>query len=94
MAEKKLTKKQLAALRQLAVDLANAALAEDDDTVLVCNPVTEPAFFPIEDQRFDTCKWCNVDIYYDKMMPSPIGLVRVCVPCGRLLLEAQKKGAN
>ena len=94
MAERKLTKKQLAAIRQLAVDLANAALAEDDDTVLVCNVLSEPAYFPPEDQRFDTCKWCNVDIYFDKMMPSPFGLVRVCVPCGVLLLEAQKKGAN
>lgn len=94
MAEKKLTKKQLAALRQLAVDVANAALAEDNDTVLACNPVSELAFFLIEDQRFDMCKWCVVDIYYDKMMPGPPGLVRVCVPCGRLLLEAQKKGAD
>jgi hypothetical protein len=27
-------------------------------------------------------------------MPAPPNLVRVCVPCGIMLLEADKKGRN
>ena len=94
MAEKKLTKRQLAAIRQLAVDMAKAAMAEDDDTVMICNAISEPPAIPRDELLYDTCTWCNVDIYYDKMMQSPFGLVRVCVPCGILLVEAQKKGGN
>lgn len=94
MAERKLTKKQLDAIRKLAVEMANQALSEDDDTVLVCNLVSEPTYFPPEDQRFDRCKWCMAEIYYDKAMPSPFGLTRVCVPCGVLLMKAQKNGRN
>jgi hypothetical protein len=41
-----------------------------------------------------TCAWCQKAIYYDRKMPSPPDITRVCIPCGLLLLEAQKKGAN
>ena len=43
---------------------------------------------------YDTCRWCQVDIYYDRLMPSRPDLMRVCLKCGILLLEADQKGAN
>jgi hypothetical protein len=49
MAEKKLTKRQLAAIRQLAIDMANASLAIDEDTVLVCNAISEPPSIPLDE---------------------------------------------
>ena len=91
---KKLSKGEVDAIRQFAVALAENDLHTDEDLVLICNRTTEPAAIPITELLFDTCRWCEADIYYDRLMPSPPELVRVCVPCGIMLLEADKKGRN
>lgn len=89
---KKLTKQQVDAIRLLAITLAGPELA--DDAIMLCNPVGEPAAIPQSELLYDNCRWCNVDIYYDRLMPTRPDLMRVCVKCGILLLEAEKKGAN
>jgi hypothetical protein len=89
---RKLTKQQVDAIRLLAITMAGPELA--DDAVMICNPVGEPSAIPQSELLYDTCRWCNVDIYYDRLMPSRPDLMRVCVKCGILLLEAEKKGAN
>lgn len=88
----KLTKQQVDAIRLLAITMAGPELA--DDAVMICNPVGEPAAIPQSELLYDNCRWCNVDIYYDRLMPTRPDLMRVCVKCGILLLEAEKKGAN
>jgi hypothetical protein len=89
---KNLSKQQVDAIRLLAITMAGPELAED--AVLICNPVGEPAALPLSELLYDNCKWCNVEIYYDRLMPSRPDLMRVCLKCGILLLEAEKKGAN
>jgi hypothetical protein len=91
---KNLSKGQVDAIRQLAVALAENDLTDDEDPVLICNRATEPAAIPITELLYDTCRWCEADIYYDRMMPSPPNMIRVCVPCGIMLLDAEKKGRN
>jgi hypothetical protein len=91
-AEKKLSKRQIDAIRQLAIAMAGPDLGSD--AVMICNPITEEPALPISELRYDTCRWCEVDIYYDRLMPSPPGMMRVCLNCGILLLEAEKRGAN
>ena len=63
-------------------------------TVLICNAATESTPLPKSELLYDKCGWCMVEIYYDRKMPSPDDITRVCIPCGLLLLEAQRKGAN
>jgi hypothetical protein len=92
VAKKKLTKKELEAVRSFAIALAKSEIGSD--SVMICNPISEPAALPVAELLYDTCKWCETDIYYDRMMPSPPGLMRVCLKCGIMLLEAEKKGAN
>jgi hypothetical protein len=89
---KNLTRQQVDAIRLLAITMAGPELA--DDAVMICNPVGEPAALPQSELLYDTCRWCNVDIYYDRLMPTRPDLMRVCLKCGILLLEADKKGAN
>ncbi|MFN8632730.1 MAG: hypothetical protein U0893_02670 [Chloroflexota bacterium] len=89
---KDLSKRQVDAIREFALALANQMI--DPDAVMICNPVTEPAALPLEELLYDRCRWCEVDIYYDRLMPAPLGLVRVCIACGVMLLEAEKKGKN
>jgi hypothetical protein len=91
---KKLSKREVDAIRQFAVALAENELGTDEDLVLICNRITEPPAVPISELRYDTCRWCEAEIYYDRLMPSPPDLVRVCVPCGIMLLDAEKKGRN
>jgi hypothetical protein len=72
--------------------LAGPDLAED--AVLICHPVGQPSALPASELLYDTCRWCETDIYYDRLMPSRPDLMRVCLKCGIMLLEAEKKGAN
>ena len=88
-----LSRVQVEAIRQLALDLARKGAAEPG-TVMICNPISEPSALPAKELLYDRCGWCNTDIYYDRLMPSPPDLKRVCLACGILLLEAEKKGAN
>jgi hypothetical protein len=90
--KRKLNKQQIDAIRLLAITMAGPDLG--DDAVMICNPITEEPALPVSELLYDTCKWCDVDIYYDRLMPSPPGMMRVCVKCGIMLLEAEKKGAN
>ena len=83
---------QIEAIRQLALDLARKGAGPD--AVLICNPISEPSALPAKELLYDRCRWCETDIYYDRLMPSPPGLMRVCLTCGVLLMEAEKKGAN
>jgi len=87
-----LKQRQIAAIRKLALDIAEQNMGPG--TVLICNRTTEPSALPKRELLYDTCGWCGKDIYYDRKMPSPPDIVRVCVACGILLLEAEKKGAN
>jgi hypothetical protein len=89
---KNLSKQQVDAIRLLAITMAGPELAED--AVLICNPVGEPSALPASELLYDTCRWCETDIYYDRLMPSRPDLMRVCLKCGIMLLEAEKKGAN
>ena len=92
---RKLGKDEVDAIRALAIGLAeNELSADDEDLVMICNRITEPPAVPIADLRYDTCRWCEAEIYYDRLMPSPPDLVRVCLPCGIMLLDADKKGRN
>lgn len=91
---KKLSKREVDAIRQLAVALAENELGTDEDLVLICNRITEPPAVPLSELLYDACRWCEAEIYYDRLMPSPPDLVRVCVPCGIMLLDAEKKGRN
>ena len=92
---KKLPQREVDAIRALAIAMAeNELSADDDDMVMICNRITEPPAVPLADLRYDTCRWCEAEIYYDRLMPSPPDLVRVCVPCGIMLLDADKKGRN
>jgi hypothetical protein len=87
-----LSKQQVDAMRLLAITMAGPDLAED--AVLICNPVGQPSALPASELLYDTCRWCETDIYYDRLMPSRPDLMRVCLKCGIMLLEAEKKGAN
>ena len=87
-----LKQRQIAAIRKLALDIAEQNMGPG--TVLICNRTTEPSALPKRELLYDSCGWCGEDIYYDRKMPSPPDIVRVCVACGILLLEAEKKGAN
>jgi hypothetical protein len=89
---KNLSKQQVEAIRLLAITMAGPELA--DDAVLICNPVGEPSALPPSELLYDKCRWCEIDIYYDRLMPSRPDLMRVCLKCGIMLLEAEKKGAN
>lgn len=90
----KLSKGEVDAIRQLAIALAEHELGTDEDLVMICNRITEPPAVPISELLYDTCRWCEAEIYYDRLMPSPPDLVRVCMPCGIMLLDAEKKGRN
>jgi hypothetical protein len=92
--KRKLSKQQVDAIRQFAVAMAQDDLRSDEDTVLICNRIGEPPAIPLTELLYDTCRWCAADIYYDRLMPNPPDIVRVCVPCGIMLLEADKKGRN
>jgi hypothetical protein len=92
--KRKLSKQQVDAIRQFAVAMAQDDLRSDEDTVLICNRISEPPAIPLTELLYDTCRWCAADIYYDRLMPNPPDIVRVCVPCGIMLLEADKKGRN
>jgi hypothetical protein len=88
-----MTKKaNIEAIRRLAVEIAEQNAGPG--TVLICNLATEPTPLPKSELLDDHCAWCQKAIYYDRKMPSPADITRVCIPCGLLLLEAQKKGAN
>jgi hypothetical protein len=87
-----LPKRQVDAIREFALTLADQAI--DPDAIMICNPISEPAALPLSELLYDRCRWCNVEIYYDRLMPAPLGLMRVCVKCGIMLLEADKKGGN
>jgi hypothetical protein len=89
---KNLSKQQVDAIRLLAITMAGPDLPED--AVLICNPVGQPSALPESELLYDTCRWCETDIYYDRLMPSRPDLMRVCLKCGIMLLEAEKKGAN
>jgi hypothetical protein len=91
---KPMTSREVDAIRKFALALAEDGLGVDDDNVLICNRTTEPAAIPSTELLYDRCKWCDAEIYYDRLMPAPPNLVRVCVPCGIMLLEADKKGRN
>jgi hypothetical protein len=91
---KPMTAREVEAIRKFALALAEDGLGVDDDNVLICNRITEPASIPITELLYDRCKWCDSEIYYDRLMPAPPNLMRVCVPCGIMLLEADKKGRN
>ena len=58
---------------------------------MVCNPISEPAALPF---LYDRCRWCETDIYYDRLMPILPDLTRVCPACYVLSAENQKEGAN
>jgi hypothetical protein len=90
--KKNLSKQQIDAIRLLAITMAGPDLGSD--AVMICNPITEEPALPLSELLYDRCKWCEVDIYYDRLMPSPPGMMRVCLKCGILLLEADRKGAN
>jgi hypothetical protein len=90
----KLSRGEVDAIRQLAIALAENELGTDEDLVMNCNRITEPPAVPLADLLYDTCRWCEAEIYYDRLMPSPPDLVRVCMPCGIMLLDAEKKGRN
>ncbi len=83
---------QVEAIRQFALELARKGAGPD--AVMICNPISEPSALPAKELLYDRCRWCETDIYYDRLMPSPPGLMRVCLACGVLLIEAEKKGAN
>ena len=87
-----LSRVQVEAIREFALDLARKGAGPD--TVLICNPISEPSALPAKELLYDRCRWCETDVYYDRLMPTPPGLMRVCLKCGILLLEAEKKGAN
>ena len=61
--------------------------------VMICNRITEPRV-PIANLRYDTCRWCEAEIYYDRLMPSPLTWCASAFPCGVMLLDADKKGRN
>lgn len=79
-------------IRQFALDLAR--LSVEPGAVMICNPISEPSALPAKELLYDRCRWCATDIYYDRLMPSPPDLTRVCLACAVLLADAQKKGAN
>jgi hypothetical protein len=87
-----LQERRIDLIRKLAVDIAEAN--PGPGMVLICNPSTEPSPLPKAELLDDHCAWCNVAIYYDRKMPSPADITRVCIACGLLLLEAEKKGHN
>ena len=89
-----MTTREVDAIRKFALTLAEDGLGADEDNVLICNRITEPAAILIAELLYDRCAWCDAEIYYDRLMPAPPNLVRVCVPCGIMLLEADKKGRN
>ena len=89
-----MTTREVDAIRKFALTLAEDGLGADEDNVLICNRITEPAAIPIAELLYARCAWCDAEIYYDRLMPAPPNLVRVCVPCGIMLLEADKKGRN
>ena len=91
---KPMSPREVDAIRKFALALAEDGLGPDEDNVLICNRITEPAAIPISELLYDRCQWCDSEIYYDRLMPAPSNLMRVCVPCGILLLEADKKGRN
>src|SRR5688572_15560653 len=71
---KRLGKREIDAIRQFAVALAEDGLGSDEDTVLICNRITETPGIPLSELLYDKCKWCDSDIYYDRLMPSPPGM--------------------
>lgn len=79
-------------IRQFALDLAR--LTVEPGAVMICNPISEPSALPAKELLYDRCRWCTTDIYYDRLMPSPPDITRVCLACAVLLADAQKKGAN
>ena len=87
-----LSRVEVEAIRQFALELARKGAGPD--AVLICNPISEPSALPAKELLYDRCRWCETDIYYDRLMPSPPDLMRVCLKCGVLLLEAEKKGKN
>jgi hypothetical protein len=91
---KPMSPREVDAIRKFALALAEDGLGTDEDNVLICSRITEPAAIPITELLYDRCTWCDEEIYYDRLMPAPPNLVRVCVPCGIMLLEADKKGRN
>jgi hypothetical protein len=92
---KTLSKGEVDAIRQFAITLAEKDLsADDEDLVMICNRIAVPPAIPLTDVRYDTCRWCEAEIYYDRLMPSRPEMIRVCVPCGIMLLDAEKKGRN
>ena len=92
---KKLSKGEADAIRQFAIALAEKDLMSDDeDLVMICNRITEPPGIPLTELLYDNCRWCEAEIYYDRLMPSRAEMIRVCVPCGIMLLDAEKKGRN
>ena len=87
-----LKRTQIEAIRQFALELARQGA--EPGSVMICNPISEPSALPAKELLYDRCRWCDTDIYYDRLMPSPPDLMRVCLACGVLLLKAEKKGAN
>ena len=84
--------KRVALIREFAIELARRAV--EPGVVMICNPITEPSALPAKELLYDRCRWCDKDIYYDRMMPSPPDIQRVCIACYLLMAEAEKKGAN
>ena len=87
-----LSRVEVEAIREFALELARKGVGPD--AVLICNPISEPSALPAKELLYDRCRWCETDIYYDRLMPSPPDMMRVCLKCGILLLEAEKKGKN
>ena len=72
--EPKRSKEEIDAIRKLAVAMAGPDIGSD--AVMICNPITEPPAIPLSELLYDTCRWCQTDIYYDRMMPSAPGMMR------------------
>ena len=82
-------KARIDALRRLAVEIAEQNAGPG--TVLICNLATEPAPLPKQELLDDHCAWCGEAIYYDRKMPSPPDITRVCVPCGSCCSKRRRR---
>lgn len=78
--------KQIDAIRRLAVEIAEKNAGPG--TVLIRHRATEPTPLPKNELLDDVCAWCTDAMYYDRKMPNPTDITRVCAPCGTLLLDA------
>jgi hypothetical protein len=83
---------QINRIRKLALALAQRTA--EAGSIMVCFRTSEAPMLPLTELLYDRCAWCDADIYYDRQMPSPPDLKRICIECYAVLQAAEKRGAN